>query len=160
MPQPRVPDVVKERRGTLQPCRAHGAPIIAPDTEVPAPPEHLGAVAAQVWASRARVLVEVGLWSRHHSEVLEGYCSAYAAAREAEAAIVEHGLLIPCEKGSFKANPASAVATQRWAQLRAYAIELGFTPAHAITGGSAPEDTTAEELFGGDPIVIRGGKGD
>lgn len=109
----RLPDEVKQLRGTDQPCRMNpSAPARAP-CEIPAAPEHLDADARAIWARLAplvtarRVVTEVDLVA--FEMMVEDVAFGRSVMRDGDASV----------------NQKIAARRQGWAAL----AQFGLTPA-------------------------------
>jgi P27 family predicted phage terminase small subunit len=60
--------------------------------------------------------------------VLEGYCAAYARAVRAERSLAKGSLTVMTAQGRIP-RPEVNIAKQAWAEMRAFAVKLGATPA-------------------------------
>lgn len=93
------------------------------------PPDWLSDVARERWRSLAPELAELGLLSSIDTDSFAAYCQACARYREAVEAVAAEGLTVDTLHGGVKANPAVAIQLQCAAQIRAFALEFGLTPA-------------------------------
>lgn len=111
MPRRKLPDNVKELRGTNQPCRAGGAWIddLDPVDEMPEAPRYLSIEAKEYWGRVTVALQERGILSELDLEALEVLCVLYGRMR----AMATAGVDVNC-----------ALVTQ----LRLYQTEFGLTP--------------------------------
>ena len=77
---------------------------------------------------------------------LAAHCCAWGHLREAEAAVQRDGLTVPGHRGVVRKHPALTVINSSLAQLRAWAGELGLTPAsRARLDLPPPEDEDEDE---------------
>lgn len=142
-PKPRR---LKLLEGTFRPDRDAGMPDPEPITVVPKPPSHLTTVGKREWRRVCGQLIELGVLTDLDLSALEGYCSAYGRAVEADRALKKHGLTMSCAQGTI-ARPEVAIARTAWAEARRFAQEFGITPASRTRvapatkpGGKRPAD--------------------
>lgn len=157
------PSALKKQEGTYRPDRAPAHEPHAPPGE-PEMPEAVARdpLARACWERTVPLLLRMRVLSVADWMALEGLALAYATARRADDAVLEHGMLWPTEHG-HKLNPAVSVRRLVWAELRKFAAEFGLTPAArtrieaedpgdagrgAERPATAPE-STEEFLFGG-----------
>jgi len=110
---------------------------------IPTCPKHLNKGAKTEWRRISAELAASGLLTNVDRAALAAYCTAYSRWVEAEAKVVEWGLVIPV--GQTKAtekngqiipgkpgypiqNPYVGVANTALEQMRRWAVEFGMTP--------------------------------
>lgn len=125
---PPKPRALKLLQGTFRPDRDAGMPDPDPITVVPKAPSHLTTVAKREWRRVCGQLIELGVLTDLDLAALEGYCSAYGRAVEADRALKKGGLTMLSPQG-FIARPEVAIARTAWAEARRFAQEFGITPA-------------------------------
>lgn len=95
---------------------------------VPRPPAILSQDGKREWKRVAPILVARGVLTEADLGTLEGYCMAFARAREAERTIARDGATIVNTKGEHKRHPASTLQDAAIKTARLCANELGLTP--------------------------------
>lgn len=138
MPGPaRKPTTLKVLEGNRGKQKLHPEPQpvrIAPD-----PPEHLPAMARQMWHQLAPELDRLGLLTAIDGAALEAACVAYARAVAADAILNERGQTQEVKQWdkakeeyvviAEKARPEVAIADRSWRRFRSFCVEFGLTPA-------------------------------
>ena len=143
-PKPRA---LKLLQGTFRPDRDAGMPDPAPITATPKPPANLTTIAKREWRRVCGQLIELGVLTELDLAALEGYCSAYGRAVEADRGLKKHGLTMLSPQG-YIARPEVAISRTAWAEARRFAQEFGITPASRTRvapagqkpGGTRPTD--------------------
>lgn len=120
-------------------------------------PADLGEIARAAWKFWRAELERMKLAFRPDRMALEGACTHYERARQADALIRKHGLviadIITDEKGKIVArrharrNPAIAISHQAWALVRSFCSEFGLSPTGRQRLAVEPEDTSQQELL-------------
>jgi P27 family predicted phage terminase small subunit len=100
--------------------------------EIPDPPEHLDEVAAAEFVRTAAELATVGLVEQVDRAALAAYCQAWSRWVAAEIAVGEMGLVVKSPTGFPIANPYLSIANKALSQIKAFAVEFGFTPAARV----------------------------
>lgn len=105
-----------------------------PQGPAPMPPDWLNPIARAEWERIAPALERMGLLTSVDGAAMEAYCTAYARWVEAEQFLEKHGMtmIIRDERGGVKwLQPMPQVGISRSAarEMRAFASELGLTPA-------------------------------
>ena len=119
----------KKLEGTYRRDRDAGPTLTVPPLdEVPAPPAWLSDAAKTEWRRMATELLQLGVLSTIDLKVLEGYCAAYGRAVRAEKATAKDSLTMLTPQGRIP-RPEVNIAKQAWAEMRAFAVKLGATPA-------------------------------
>lgn len=104
---------------------------------LPGCPAHLEGRAASAWAFWAEELADMNLDRRPDAMMLEGACTNYARAVEADGIVNEAGMMqeepLTNKVGDvvgyrIKAHPAIAVSNAAWRQVRAFCSEFGLSP--------------------------------
>ena len=123
-----------------------------PARGLPECPKHLSGRAREAWVFFAEELRDMGLDCRPDALALEGACTAYSVAAEADEIVGRDGILV-----GGKANPALLVSNRAWAQFRQFASELGLSPASRTRLSTAPktDDNLAELLSGPRPSRVQ-----
>jgi P27 family predicted phage terminase small subunit len=99
-------------------------------------PEHLQGRARATWAFLKEELETMDLDARPDVLVLEGACTSYALAAEAEEILIRQGLQLESpifHRGEQigmerKNNPALRIRNQAWARFLQFADRLGLSP--------------------------------
>ena len=137
MPQPKVPNEIKRKRGTLRPDRA---PIVqlqaslprVSDSEVPA---DLGPLAIDVWR---RVTEFAGAWiAVSDRDALTMLCKAVEFHADLSARINTDGPVLYTDKGYAYAHPAVGMRASAEDSIRKWMNQLGLTPADRAKLGIA-----------------------
>lgn len=69
----RLPDAVKQQRGTLRPCRVNKNKSVGFD--LPMPPETLNPESHQLWYSITSTLAKNGQYSPNFAALIEAFCN-------------------------------------------------------------------------------------
>lgn len=112
------------------------------------PPEAPDDLSDEELTEWRRVVIELdhmGLAFAADRDIIRAYCSAVVRHAQACALIARSGLLLKGREGTVVKNPAVAMARDAGMALRAFARELGLTPAARVNfGGSGkPEEEEA-----------------
>jgi P27 family predicted phage terminase small subunit len=94
----------------------------------PKPPKHLDRVARAEWKRIVPILEEMGVLTQADGAELALYCEDFALLRQAEADVVEHGIIVEAGTGGWKTNPAVYIAAGCRMRLARYLAEFGCTP--------------------------------
>jgi phage terminase small subunit len=131
MPRRKVPDNVKELRGTKQPCRSTGDGWVEFEelTEAPDPPQYLEIEARQYWERIVPIMLAKKVLTIADLEAVEVMCVLYGKVRKMATAGVDI---------------SSALVTQ----LRLYQTEFGLTP-HSRNRVAAGDATPKGNKFAG-----------
>lgn len=126
--RPRKPTRLKVLHGTFRPDRA---PKNEPNPEpaVPACPSWLHPEAKREWRRVVKEFEKLGMLTQLDRATLVGYCSAYATVWEAERAIQKHGMVQYTETGYAAQRPEVGIRNTALKEMRAFASELGMSPA-------------------------------
>lgn len=123
---------------------------------LPACPSHLKGRARNVWEFWAEELAVMNLDRKPDAQMLEGACSAYARAVQAdlevervgitvtESIVDKDGEVIPLK---VKKNPAVDVSNAAWRQVRAFCSEFGFSPVSRTRLAVEKRDESAADLM-------------
>lgn len=106
----------------LQGGKWRDRPQVALD-DMPSCPSHLDEQAKAEWDRVAKGLWELGLLTDVDVACLAAYCQCYSRWVAIEELITQHGMLV----GS-KRHPLLVAEDSVLKQLKAFAVELGFTP--------------------------------
>lgn len=119
-----------------------------------APPPHLIPEAKKIWKRLAPELKRLHLFSKIDRDMFAAYCTALARAKEADAAITEHGMTYETvnQQGEtvVKRRPETAIIVEQLRLAKALAAEFGLTPSSRTQfdglGSEAKDDE--DWLFG------------
>lgn len=83
-------------------------------------------------------------------KALEGYCQSYSKWKECEEYLQRNGYTFTTINGYVMPRPEVAIGNKAQAEMRAWAKELGLTPASRtrMKPNSAPEENPDEEMEG------------
>jgi P27 family predicted phage terminase small subunit len=134
--------------------------LLEPKLETGAPkmPKWLKGAARKEWRSIVDELTRMGVLARVEHATLTGYCVAWDHVQKAQAEIERNGLTIVIEAldkdgvahiVSCRKNPAVTVLDASLKQLRAFASELGLSPASRskVAAIPKPEVSRAARYF-------------
>lgn len=93
------------------------------------PPAHLYGAGLEEWHRLVGPLIDSGVLTIADRGALAAACHTYGRWVEAEAKVRELGLVIMTANGCPQVNPHLSIANESLRQYRAFAIELGITPA-------------------------------
>lgn len=113
----------------------------------PEPPDVLSGVALEEWHRVVPELQRLELTKPVDAAALMAYCLAFQRMVQAQRLIDEDGLLHENSQGRVR-HPAVAILEAASKELRAWAIEFGFTPSAENRVGKAE----ASENDGGNPF--------
>ena len=91
-------------------------------TTIPRPPKGMTGRASRLW----RALHEVLEFDPHETQLLIEACRALQRIDELEAAVAEHGVMVPGSTGQLVVNPAVAEQRQQQATLARLVTLLGI----------------------------------
>lgn len=98
-------------------------------TEMPAPPEWLGASAIEEWHRIVPDLVTRGRLNGADIGSVEAYCVAMGQVRDLQVIILDKGLVVYPENGGLpKRHPAAVMQAEAMNTALRLAAELGLTP--------------------------------
>lgn len=96
------------------------------------PPKYLAPDAKAIWRRLAPQLKKLHLFTSVDRDMLGAYCTALARAKEADAAITEHGMTYETvnQQGEtvVKRRPETAIIVEQLRLAKALAAEFGLTP--------------------------------
>jgi len=110
-------------------------PKSEPRPKLPAhllPPDDLSDEAKIVWVQTIEAIGHTGVITAVDLEGLRAYVEACANFHRAQALVAKGGPLIKGRGGELVRNPAAIVAKQASEAMRAWARELGLTPAARV----------------------------
>jgi len=137
MPQPKVPNEIKRKRGTLRPDRApivqlQGSLPRVSDSQIPA---DLGPLATEVWN---RVTEFAGAWiAVSDRDALTMLCKSVEFHADLSARINADGPVLYTDKGYAYAHPAVGMRASAEDSIRKWMNQLGLTPADRAKLGIA-----------------------
>ena len=120
-----------------------------PSPRAPECPSWLTPYAKEEWYAVADELEKLGLLTRVDKSTMTGYAVAFGTARKAQDTIQAEGLTFTTETGYIREHPEVGVAHRAWSQVRAFAQEMGMTPAarSRISVPSKPDEGELKELL-------------
>lgn len=123
-----------------------------PQVKAPACPTWVKGEARKEYRRVARLLVDMRVLTEADRAALLAYCAAYArwVKAEEEMAAEDFEMVRTTDKGYRHVNPWFTVANNSLKQMKAFAVELGLTPAsrsRVSAIGPAEEKSLAEQLF-------------
>lgn len=112
-------------------------------------PGHLSGIARERWIVMSKLLGELGIFTQADTGVLEAYCVAYAAFREASDELKKKGQIIKTGFGPAR-NPWANVQKDAWSMMEKSGSKLGLSPADRAKLATAPAegDPEGDEFFG------------
>lgn len=96
------------------------------------PPDDLSEEAKVIWAATVDAVGHTGVITAVDLEGLRAYAESAATYHRAQALVSKAGPLIKGRGGELVRNPAAIVAKQAQDSMRAWARELGLTPASRV----------------------------
>jgi P27 family predicted phage terminase small subunit len=96
---------------------------------VPACPLWLTPEARREWKRVAPELTRLGLLTKLDRATLAGYCISYSWWRKAQEVLDDQGTVYVTNKGQLKPRPEVEIARISGDMMKAFAAELGMTPA-------------------------------
>lgn len=136
------------------PGRDSGGRVVTPPPQVvpacPERPDWLTDDAVDMWERVTPELERLGLLGRIDQGALVAYCEAWSTWREARRLLEVDGVVVAGRDGNLVRHPALLAANAASSELRAWAVQLGLTPAARQRMQAAPvdDDLEAEMLFG------------
>ena len=128
-----------------------------PTVGFPRMPSDLGPVAREVWRHVARTMGHTGVITGADSDILRVFCETVARYRQAATLLDQSGPLIVAKgtgarRGELVKNPLAQIVRDNADLLRAFARELGLTPAarSTLTGNPRPERDAFAAFLDGD----------
>ena len=116
-----------------------------PPAGVPACPSCLDDEARKEWFRVVPILQTMRVLSPVDMATLAAYCSAYSEMQQAEALVVEHGIIIVTTSGYAQQHPAVTIRRAARDQVRKLAAEFGLTPSSRTQVHVIPDDQGAGE---------------
>ena len=134
-PRP-TPTALKVLRGETRPSRLDRAEPKPRAEPLPTPPD-LGPAATEVWRRVVRGMGPTGVITGVDAESLRIYCESVARYRHAAELLDASGPLITAagrgaRRGELVKNPLHQIVRDNAVLVRAYARELGLTPAARV----------------------------
>jgi P27 family predicted phage terminase small subunit len=118
-------------------------------------PDHLTGLARDTWERWTEQLAIMELDRRPDAEMLEGACVAYQRAVKADCEIQRDG--ITTRKYAeydgeqvvvgIQPHPAIKISERAWAQVKAFCVEFGFTPASRAKLATAKQERKPVDLM-------------
>lgn len=102
----------------------------------PDKPGNMSLLEAMLWHQTAEDLRAMKLFRRADYGCIRGYVHALYLAIEADRRAEEGGLVVETERGP-KRNPYTTIANEAWKNVRAFASELGLSPANRAKLGKS-----------------------
>jgi P27 family predicted phage terminase small subunit len=155
-PRPTPSAIVKAQGGHID----KKEPVPAPAHLTP--PDDISDDARIIWVETAAAIGHTGVITAVDLEGLRAYAESAAAWRKATALVARGGPLIKGRNGDLVRNPAAIVMKQQGEQMRAWARELGLTPASRVglqqnleSGQHAGANAKLEAILGAAFIATR-----
>lgn len=117
-----------------------------PASALPAAPSDMSARALQVWNRVMLDMGATGVITAVDADALRIYCETVARYEEASRLLTQTGPLVKGREGSLVKNPLAQVAKDNANIARAYAQELGLTPAARVGLRRDPGASTPSSL--------------
>lgn len=138
-----------------------GRKVVAPPQAVTAVPERPGWLTADaqgMWETVTPELERLGLLGRIDLGALAAYCECWSTWRAAREVLEVEGIISEGRDGNPVRNPAVMVANAASAELRAWAVQLGLTPAarQRMTSPKGDDELESAALFGEVPAKSKG----
>ena len=148
----RLPDAVKEQRGTDQPCRKNkNLPVIESATKMPPAPKILNKHGRRFWRNVGKIAIDLGLLNPANMGSFQLLCSEYGVYVEAQENMSEISDMI--DSGYDKqANKFTKVTAYRKISEKAFAnylrmsAEFGLTPASISNVMMTPKEKQADPM--------------
>ncbi len=155
MGRPPIPTRLKVLRGTARPSRLNRQEPQPPGGR-PRMPLDMGPVAKTVWRRVIREIGATGIITAVDADVLRVYCESVARYLYAARMLEQSGPLITAggtgaRRGELVKNPLAQIVRDNALLLRAFARELGLTPAARVGlrgNGETERDPFADFLDG------------
>jgi len=130
----KIPDKIKEQRGTLQPCRSNtDIPVQLPISKMPITPSYFNKDAKRCWRKLGALLLDQGLITSTNIISFEILCSEYGIYREAQnnmKSVVDmiHKGIDSNSNTITRVNALRRISQQAFDNFRKMATEFGLTP--------------------------------
>ena len=115
------------------------------------PPPYLIPEAKKIWKRLVPELKKLHLFTKIDRDMFAAYCTALARAKEADAAVTEHGLTYTSysEKGgeTIKRRPETIILTEQLKLAKALAAEFGLTPSSRTRFDGMGSEANDDEDF-------------
>jgi len=134
--RPRKPETMKQLSGTSQPCRQQPETHFNTITKVPPPPKYMNKYAKKLYKTTANQLAALQLLNEVNLPIVVGYANEMGKYWEAEFELQQTGRqhIQRDQDGNvlkIERLPLDKMATEYLGNAKAYANELGITPASA-----------------------------
>lgn len=132
MPQRRTPNAIRVLRGAPE-----RSTVTAVGLGAPQPPTWLEREARDEWCRVVRATASYPTWlTEVDRAALVGYCTAWSTFVAAAKDVATRGPLVPARSSADRAreesamvkNPSVQIARDAAATMRAWCVQLGFTP--------------------------------
>jgi P27 family predicted phage terminase small subunit len=130
-----------------------GEPMPAVAFNVPDPPSHLTISAKLEWVNISDKLHRIGLLTEIDCAALALYCQAYGRWVDAEAAMIQGGMVVVTSNGNPIHNPYLGIANTAMRDCHTYLTEFGMTPS-SRSKVTAAEPEKKSKFYG----LIQGGE--
>ena len=127
-----TPTAIKKARGETRPSRVGKkeiAPKQAPHLDAP---DDLSDDARPIWVAVVDAIGHTGVITAVDVEALRAYAESVSTYRKAASLVARGGPIIKGRNGELVRNPAIIVMKQAGEAARAWARELGLTPASRV----------------------------
>lgn len=132
MPNPRLPNEIKQARGTLNVTRDNDFVNITADDRIvktPQPPEYFNKYALQEWQNVWTFLIQYKLAATVDLSLIAAYCQEMGNYHHATEQLTIGGHVITNPKGYKVINPSYYIGNKSLTTALKIAAEFGFTPA-------------------------------
>lgn len=118
-------------------------------TRIAPPPELIDDVAARIWKTQSKILIERGTFELEDAPLLIAYCNAFAYMLQADADIAANGTVVETGDGSIKKSPYVNVRNDAVSQMTRTGSLLGLDPLTRLRalGGSGDGDGNQGNAF-------------
>jgi P27 family predicted phage terminase small subunit len=100
-----------------------------PRLSLPTVPDHLNEWANAEWLRVSQELFDLGILTRLDRAILAAYCGAYGRWVQAEKELAKEPLVVLSATGLMKQHPLIGISNTAQREMRAFASELGLSPA-------------------------------
>jgi P27 family predicted phage terminase small subunit len=125
----RLPDKVKEIRGTLQPCRSSGDMDITPLTKLPEPSNYLTKEGREIYKELGTKLFNFNIINEFNIDTFTILISELSTYIKAQRGVNKEGLTIGIKR---EVNPKRKIAEGAFKNVRSMCVEFGMTPSSFI----------------------------
>jgi len=141
----KIPDDVKEKKGTLQKSRIQKVEF-EPELlcELPKPPTFLNKHAKSIYYSTGAVLINEKIIAEVDLPMFHSYCMEMGTYIECEILLKKEGKIMKSPNGYKQVNPLVAIRTQSLSSAMKLAAAFGLTPTTKIKVAPLKKDKPKE----------------